>query len=67
MAYFRESDPDFCHTHAGQAMMNGVSAPVVSRILGHSNTRMALDYAHLTDRDIKQGEALAGQAIAAIL
>ena len=33
--------------------MNGVPVPVFSRLLGHSNTRMTLRYAHLGDRDIE--------------
>ena len=33
--------------------MNGVPVPVVSRLLGHSNVRMTLRYAHLGDREIE--------------
>ena len=33
---------DLRHTHASHAVMNGVPVPVVSRLLGHSNTRMTL-------------------------
>ena len=35
------------HTMASHAAMNGVPVPVVSRLLGHSNVRMTLRYAHL--------------------
>ena len=44
--------------------MNGVPVPVVSRLLGHSNVRMTLRYAHLGDRDIERATERAGQAIA---
>ena len=33
--------------------MNGVPVPVVARMLGHSNVRMTLRYAHLGDREIE--------------
>ena len=58
---------DLRHTHASHAVMNGVPVPVVSRLLGHSNVRMTLRYAHLGDRDIEQAAERVGQVIAAIM
>ena len=58
---------DLRHTHASHAAMNGVPVPVVSRMLGHSSTRMTLRYAHLGDRDIKEAAERVGRAIEAIL
>ena len=58
---------DLRHTHASHAVMNGVPVPVVSRLLGHSNTRMTLRYAHLGDRDIEEAAERVGQAVAAIM
>lgn len=58
---------DLRHTHASHAVMIGVPVPVVSRLLGHSNTRMTLRYAHLGDRDIEQAAERVGQAIARIM
>ncbi len=55
---------DLRHTVASQAVMNGVPVPVVSRLLGHSNVRMTLRYAHLGDRDIERAAERVGQAIA---
>ena len=58
---------DLRHTHASHAVMNGVPVPVVSRLLGHSNVRMTLRYAHLGDRDIEAAAERVGQSIAAIM
>ena len=58
---------DLRHTHASHAVMNGVPVPVVSRMLGHSNVRMTLRYAHLGDRDVEEAAERVGQAIAAII
>ena len=54
---------DLRHTHASHAVMNGVPVPVVSRLLGHSNVRMTLRYAHLGDRDIEEAAERVGQAV----
>ena len=58
---------DLRHTHASHAVMNGVPVPVVSRLLGHSNTRMTLRYAHLGDRDIEAAAERVGQALAELM
>ena len=55
---------DLRHTVASHAVMNGVPVPVVSRLLGHSNVRMTLRYAHLGDREIEAAAERVGQAIA---
>ncbi len=54
---------DLRHTMASHAVMNGVPVPVVSRMLGHSNVRMTLRYAHLADRDIEAAAERVGQAM----
>ena len=58
---------DLRHTHASHAVMNGVPVPVVSRLLGHSSTRMTLRYAHLADRDIEQAAERVGKSIGALM
>ena len=58
---------DLRHTHASHAVMNGVPVPVVSRMLGHSNVRMTLRYAHLGDREIEEAAEKVGQAIAELM
>ncbi len=47
--------------------MSGVPVPVVSRMLGHSNVRMTLRYAHLGDRGIEAAAEWIGRSIAAIM
>ena len=58
---------DLRHTHASHAVMNGVPLPVVSRLLGHSSTRMTLRYAHLGDRDIEAAAERVGETIGTLL
>ena len=55
---------DLLHTMASHAVMNGVPVPVVSRMLGHSNVRMTLRYAHVGDREIEAAAERIGQAVA---
>ena len=58
---------DLRHTHASHAVMNGVPVPVVARLLGHSDVRTTLRYAHLGDREIEAAAERVGQSIAALL
>lgn len=58
---------DLRHTLASHAVMSGVPVPVVSRMLGHSNVRMTLRYAHLGDKDIEAAAERVGRAIGKIL
>ena len=58
---------DLRHTHASHAVMNGVPVPVVARLLGHSDVRTTLRYAHLGDREIAKAAERVGRAIAALL
>ena len=47
--------------------MNGVSVPVVARLLGHSNVRMTLRYAHLGDRETEAAAERVGTAMAQLM
>ena len=47
--------------------MNGVPVPVVSRLLGHSDARTTLRYAHLGGREIQQAAERVGKVIADIM
>ena len=58
---------DLRHNFASHAVMNGVPVPVVSRLLGHTNTGMTLRYAHIGDWDTQMAAERVGTAIAAAL
>ena len=47
--------------------MSGVPVPVVSRMLGHSNVRMTLRYAHLGERETVAAAERIGRSVAAIM
>ena len=58
---------DLRHTVASHAVMNGVPVPVVARLLGHSNVKMTMRYAHLADRDVEAAAERVGDAVARIM
>lgn len=58
---------DLRHTFASHAVMSGVSIPVVSRLLGHSDVRMTLRYAHLADREIESAAERIGTAMTRVM
>ena len=58
---------DLRHTYASQAVMQGIPLPVVARLLGHSEARMTLRYAHVGDREIVEAAERIGQAISQAL
>ena len=58
---------DLRHTVASQAAMNGVPLPVVARMLGHSNVRMTMRYAHVGDREIEAAAERVGRAVQTIM
>ena len=47
--------------------MHGVPVPVVSRLLGHSSTKMTLRYAHVADKEIEAAAERVGAAMATVL
>ena len=47
--------------------MNGVPLPVIARLLGHSNVRMTMRYAHVGDREIEAAAERIGRAIGGVL
>ncbi|MCY4592521.1 MAG: tyrosine-type recombinase/integrase [Alphaproteobacteria bacterium] len=57
---------DLRHTHASHAVMNGVPVPVVARLLGHSDVRTTLRYAHLGDREVERAAERIGCTLAGL-
>ena len=58
---------DLRHNFASHAVMQGVPVPVVSRLLGHTSTRMTLRYVHLADRDVRAAAERVGMAMAKLM
>ena len=58
---------DLRHNYASWAVMSGVPVPVVSRLLGHSSSRMTLRYVHLGDRDIREAAERIGDAMSKLM
>ena len=58
---------DLRHTFASHAVMQSVPLPVVSRLLGHTQPRMTLRYAHVGDRETEAAAERIGRAIAVLL
>ena len=58
---------DLRHTVASQAVLNGVSLPVVARLLGHSNVHMTMRYAHVGDHEVKEAAERVGRVIGTVL
>ena len=58
---------DLRHTVASQAVLNGVPLTVVARLLGHSDVRMTMRYAHVGDREIEAAAERVGRAITELI
>ena len=58
---------DLRHTVASQAVLNGVPLTVVARLLGHSDVRMTMRYAHVGDREVEAAAERVGRIVADIM
>ena len=48
---------------ASQAVAKGVALSTVARMLGHSDPKMTLRYAHVSDRDVETAAERIGKVI----
>ena len=58
---------DLRHTFASHAVISKVPLPVVARLLGHSQERMTLRYAHVSDCETEEAAERIGIAMGAAL
>ena len=58
---------DLRHTYASHAVLQGITLPVVSRMLGHKRPSMTLRYAHVGDRETEAAAERIGAAVARLL
>jgi len=49
---------DLRHTYASNAVMNGLSIPIVAKLLGHTQIQTTMRYAHLADDPVRDAAAL---------
>ena len=54
---------DLRHTVASQAVARGAALSTVARMLGHSDPKMTLRYAHVSDRDVEAAAERIGKVI----
>ena len=58
---------DLRHTVASQAVARGVALSTVAKMLGHSDPKMTLRYAHVRDPDVEAAAERIGQVIEAAM
>ena len=58
---------DLRHSFATEAVRQGVSLPVVSKLLGHSNIKMTMRYAHASDADAEAAAEKIGKYLGDML
>ena len=58
---------DLRHTVASQATLAGVPLTVTARLLGHSDVRMTMRYAHVGDREVEAAAERVGTTIATMM
>ena len=58
---------DLRHSYASQCVIEGVPLPVVSSLLGHSQSAMTLRYVHAADKDVEAAAERVGARISGLL
>jgi integrase len=55
---------DLRHTFASHALRNGISLPLLGKLLGHSQIQTTMRYAHLADDSVREAANIVGGALA---
>jgi integrase len=58
---------DLRHTYASNAVMSGLSIPMVGKILGHSQIQTTMRYAHFADEPVREAADKVSQQLGALL
>ena len=54
---------DLRHSFASEAVRQGISLPVISKLLGHSSLAMTMRYTHLSDEQVTAAAERIGEEI----
>ncbi len=55
---------DLRHTYASNAVMSGLSIPMVGKMLGHTQMQTTMRYAHFADDPVQHAAARVADALA---
>lgn len=58
---------DLRHTYASNAVMSGLSIPVLGKILGHTQIQTTMRYAHLADEPVREAADKVSQQLGALI
>jgi integrase len=58
---------DLRHTYASNAVMAGLSIPLVGKILGHTQIQTTMRYAHLADEPVREAADKVAQQLGALI
>jgi integrase len=58
---------DLRHTYASNAVLSGLSIPMVGKILGHTQIQTTMRYAHLADEPVREAADKVAQQLGALI
>lgn len=58
---------DLRHTYASNAVMSGLSIPLLGKILGHTQIQTTMRYAHIADEPVREAADKVSQQLGALL